>query len=374
MSCSQEEIQQFIKAQENKNTAKKTNSNMTTLAKWLEQNRGETRPLQSIPPHRLNSHLCKFFMDARKSNGENYEPSSLKGMLSSFNRHLREHNYAYCLIRSEEFAQLNMVIASKQVELKRSGRGNRPRKADCLTEDEVDRLYSSGQLGSHTPEALLHTVWFNNTIYFGMRGVQEHHEMKWGDLKVKQDGNGYDYVAFCERSTKTRGGADPNNIRQVEPKMWATKENPERCPVRMFKKYFELRPTHYMKETDPFYISTCTDMNKSKKWFRGQPISGHKNVQSLNDYSSLNSNQHRTISKIIGGQAKRPKSTQGPVSPLPDPVSTMVSSQMSRTSSEQRESHTVNVSRGVDPVQGMFNNVYGGTYNITVNYFQNQQY
>ncbi|XP_048253243.1 uncharacterized protein LOC125381091 [Haliotis rufescens] len=261
-----------------------------------------------------------------------------------------------------------------------------------------------------------------------MRGVQEHHDMKLGDLKVKQDGNSDDYVAFCERSTKTRGGADPNNIRQVEPKMWATKENPERCPVRMFKKYTELRPTHYMKETDPFYISTCTDMNKSKKWFRGQPvginklgsfmksmakaagltdggpqakrltnhsarkyvvqklcdagvpsnqvmqISGHKNVQSLNDYSSLNSNQHRTISKIIGGQTKRPKSTQGPVSPIPDPVSTMVSSQMSRTSSEQRESHTVYVSRGVDPVQGMFNNIYGGTYNITVNYFQNQQY
>lgn len=57
---------------------------------------------------------------------------------------------------------------------------------------------------------------------------------------------GYDYVQqreyleFLERQTKTRTGININNIRQENPRMYATGDN--RCPVATYKKYADKRP------------------------------------------------------------------------------------------------------------------------------------
>jgi len=46
--------------------------------------------------------------------------------------------------------------------------------------------------------------------------------MAWGDIELKTDTNGIEYLEFNERQSKTRTGVNPRDVRHVTPKMWAT--------------------------------------------------------------------------------------------------------------------------------------------------------
>jgi hypothetical protein len=66
---------------------------------------------------------------------------------------------------------------------------------------------------------MLNTLWFNNTLHFGMRGGKEHRDLCWGDIQLKKDENGeLEYLEYTERQTKARTGENPRNIRPVKRK------------------------------------------------------------------------------------------------------------------------------------------------------------
>ena len=46
-------------------------------------------------------------------------------------------------------------------QLRLSGKGDRPNKALGLTNDELEKFWSEKQLGNHSSEVLLRTVWLN---------------------------------------------------------------------------------------------------------------------------------------------------------------------------------------------------------------------
>jgi hypothetical protein len=41
------------------------------------------------------------------------------------------------------------------LDLKQMGKGSKPNKAQTITDEEVDTLYTTGQMGMHNPDALL---------------------------------------------------------------------------------------------------------------------------------------------------------------------------------------------------------------------------
>ena len=55
--------------------------------------------------------------------------------------------------------------------LKKQGKGNKPNRAQPNTDSELDILYESNLLGGSSPEALLNSIWFNNSVHFVVRGV-----------------------------------------------------------------------------------------------------------------------------------------------------------------------------------------------------------
>ena len=241
-------------------------------------------------------------------------------------------------------------------EPKKAGRGNKDEAAVAITDEEIDILYKSNMLGVSSAESLLNTVWLNNTIHFGMRGCQEHRDLCWGDVKLCKDAQGNEYLVYNERQTKTRSGVDASNVRKVSPKMFSTGD--ERDPVVAYKIYREKRPENMMADDSPFYLGinhTKTDGSK-KHWFKSAPmgvnklntlmktmaskaninnerltnhsarkhmiqklndseippthimqLSGHKNVQSITNYSSLNLNQQKNISGILNAGARYKK-------------------------------------------------------------------
>ena len=226
--------------------------------------------------------------------------------------------------------------------IKKGGKGNKSKAARALT-DEVNILYRKNVLGLLSPE-LLNTLWLNNTQHFGLRGCQEHRDMKRGDIRLKTSADGVEFLKYTERQTKTRTGAEPKDIRAVKPKMFSVPGS-DRNPVQAYHLYASKRPEQMKSDDSPFYlaINYTRVANSSKPWFKAVPrgslmktmaekaglnaenltnhsprkqmiqklndhevppthimqISRHKNVQSLNNYSSLSEKQQQDISDIM---------------------------------------------------------------------------
>ena len=135
--------------------------------------------MEDIPPEELNSLLAHFFIKVRKLNGEEIEPGTL-----------RQHGKNYNIIQDKIFESSREALESKRKQLRLKGKGGRPNKALGLTNDELEKFWSEKQLGDHSPEALLRTVWLNNTMHFGWRARDEHRKVLLGDLEIRQEEGG----------------------------------------------------------------------------------------------------------------------------------------------------------------------------------------
>ena len=130
--------------------------------------------------------------------------------------------------------QVASVLDGKARKLRQQGKGKRANRSRSLTKEEQEVLRQNGQLGGGTPRALFNTLWWLLTEYFGLRGRQEHHQMKVEDVTLQRDDDGNVFLTFAEGPTKTRQGRLGAKTRLVTPKMFAT-GNEERCPVMLFK-------------------------------------------------------------------------------------------------------------------------------------------
>ena len=204
-------VDNFIAEQENKATLQKTQRDVKLLQTFLGT-RNELRKVEEIPALELNEYICEFIISVRTKDGKDYEPSSLRSLLASFERHLKKNSYSASIMNDLVFEKTRKVLLSKQKELKKKGKGNRPNASIALTSDELNTLYEKGLLGTRNPEALLNTLWLNNTMHFGLRGCKEHRDMCWGDVKLKEIADVKEYLEFNERQTKTRTSSDCHNI------------------------------------------------------------------------------------------------------------------------------------------------------------------
>ena len=307
------------------------------------QTKGEIRETSEIPPFELNELLSEFILSVRTKEGQEYEPSSLRGMVASFERHLKRKSYPVSIINDLAFKKLRKTLQSKQKQLKKQGRGNKPNASVALTEDEIKVLFDKGLLGVSSLEAILKTLWLNNSLHFGLRGVKEHHDMRWGDVKLCKTDQGVEYLEFNERQTKTRTGADHRDVRPFAPKMFST-DGSEKDPVAVYKLFVQKKPEK-MKDPDaPFYIAVnnvsmeskcnavCTNKlgslmkemsnkaglqndklhNHSARKTMIQTLSennvppthiaqlsGHKNLKSIENYSHLSKKQQMHMSNVL---------------------------------------------------------------------------
>ena len=327
--------------------------------------------MEDIPPEELNVILCHYLMKVKKHNGDEYEPDTLKSHLASFDRYLQDLGLSkeYSLFSNPVFHKVNEVLAKKRRQLRQMGKGLKPNKADMLTEEEIELLWNSGQLGSHNPRFLLNTVWFHFCSLFGWRGRDEHSKLKFGDVSLKKEATGerLEFLEWSvEKGSKTRTG-ESTAVRQFNPKIYAT--NDKRCPVKHFKAYLQHRPIEMCTDDAPFYLA-CIINPQSNVWYKRQAmgpntlgsimknmaseakipnkritnhsarktsistlkhsnfdplniaqLSGHRNLKSLDDYSSASDEQQKAMSFAISNRLHgKHKVQQFTEAPPPPPV------------------------------------------------------
>ena len=90
-------IDKFIEDQNNRNTLSKTRRDVSLLTEFLKS-KNKSRRIEEIPPKELNEYISKFIVAVRRKDGEDFEPSSLRGLICSFNRHLKACKYPCSVI------------------------------------------------------------------------------------------------------------------------------------------------------------------------------------------------------------------------------------------------------------------------------------
>ena len=237
--------------------------------------------------------------------------------------------------------------------------------------------------------------------------------MCWGDISLFTEEHGREYLQFTERQTKTRSGENPRDVRLVKPKMWANTQNPDRCPISVYKTYADKRPYSYSNADHPFYIATTTVHLPSlqEKCFKRNPvgvnklacmlkrmvkqagmnpdkrlsnhsarkylvqklndnnippnqimqISGHRNIASINNYSHINPIQHRNISQILHSNSNENTSMNYTLNPTTQQSTSLMSN-------ESRSNFHV-----TGGIQSIFSGpIHGGTFNVHIHQHANE--
>ncbi|XP_033730156.1 uncharacterized protein KIAA1958-like [Pecten maximus] len=269
------DLRNYIMSKRNENTVKKTEGCIKRFQECIQSPpRYDSRDILQILPFELDIYIGGFLLSLQKNDGSNYEPDTLTSFHRGIDRYLRENGYLVNILTSDLFSTSRQVLQSRRKELKQKGLGNRPNKAEPVSENEEEMLWECGQLGHGNPHALLNTVWFNNTKLLGFRGCDENRQLKWGDIELKRDENGSEYLEFNERTTKTRGG-NSTHVRSFNPKQFQNPEIKWRCPIEAYKLYAKHRPQAMNTPESPFYIAVNQN-STGGKWFKNQPVGRNK--------------------------------------------------------------------------------------------------
>ena len=101
----------YIIEQQNKNTRAKTTRDLDVklLIEFLRE-KHEQRNAEDIEAKELNEYLCEFILSVKRKDGKDFEPSSLRGLFSSFNRHLKECKYPVSVIEDVAFERARKCL------------------------------------------------------------------------------------------------------------------------------------------------------------------------------------------------------------------------------------------------------------------------
>ena len=144
---SREAIDDFINQQKSANTNKKTATDMNTFLRHKEANSMKNEKTESLPAHELDHLSSKFFLNARKKNGEEYEPATVSSFQRSIQRYLSEKKYPFNILKDNEFEKSRKVLAAKRKSLVHDhGKGNKLQAAQAIDEDKEDALFWSKRI------------------------------------------------------------------------------------------------------------------------------------------------------------------------------------------------------------------------------------
>ena len=120
----------------------------------------------------LNRWISRFVAEVRCQDGEPYPPRTIHQILAGLQRYTlnRKADAPKFLDRqNSQFRDIHRACDSVYRELHSEGVGTSAHHAPLITNEEEDKLWSSGVIGITTPKALLRAVFFYIGKVFCMR-------------------------------------------------------------------------------------------------------------------------------------------------------------------------------------------------------------
>ena len=114
-------IQELKNSSNNENTVKSTAFWLSVWKKWCLEKR-IAEEIENYLPAELNTLLERFYAEQKKKkHSEDYEPASLKVMIASLDRHLKNKGYGLSIVRDKQFSSYKQVLASAHTKIDSSG-------------------------------------------------------------------------------------------------------------------------------------------------------------------------------------------------------------------------------------------------------------
>ena len=117
-------LDEFINKQANKNTLSKTNRDVALLKEFL-RTKEIVKEMENLEAKELDEVLCAFLVSVKKKDGGEYEPTTLRSFITSFDRYLRKKGYPTTITDGQEFSKTRETLVAKQKELKKAGKGSK---------------------------------------------------------------------------------------------------------------------------------------------------------------------------------------------------------------------------------------------------------
>ena len=229
-----------------KNTQKQTEWSLsvwTQWSSWRSQNLIEsdeyeyelTETFVTMSEEAMLFWLPKFITEVRRSDGNSYPPNSVYQICCGLSRALRSANRSEIdIFNSPKFSQFRDTLDSCMKTLKASG-NFQVQKAENITEEVEDLLWSKGLLGDSTPQCLFDTLVFYLGLYFALQSSLEHRRLRHNpsQLALCEPPGGIAYLKYQDVSKTNQGGLKHRKDSKVVVQ-YANTQSQERCIVRLF--------------------------------------------------------------------------------------------------------------------------------------------
>ena len=129
-------------------------------------------------------------------------------------------------------------------------------------------------MGCDNTEILHHSLWYTLSQQFGMRGVQEHLQMKLEDFKFvrKPGSNDVENVEWTEGLTKTRQGGLVKQNRHVTQQVFPSED--DRCCAKLLEMQMCKRPAKFCT-CRPLYLRPLKKPQPTL-WYSDEPVGESK--------------------------------------------------------------------------------------------------
>lgn len=276
--------QEVHKAQQKaipENTKKSTNWAVNVWKAWSAHRRSvnSTR----CPSHlfimaknkwELNYWMTRFVMEVRRQDGKEYPPNTLHQICCGILRYIREIVPELDFFKDPAFSDLQKTLDSEMKRLRSQGLGCNPKTADPISVQDEEVLWSTGGLGEHSPQSLVDTMVYMCGFFFALRSGSEHRQLRMGNIELVEKPGEVSCLVYTECVSKNhQGGLKHRKLKTKQVVHHANTENPERCFVRLYRKYKEHLPDIIQDDT-PFYL-TPIPKPKGKVWYKKTPIGVH---------------------------------------------------------------------------------------------------
>ena len=257
-SVTDDDIETLVANKDSKNTKKATKSAVAVFEQYLKAKKICCR-FETVTPPELNDILKRFWVEARKQNGEKYTKTSLTSIRFGLWRFIKNCRPEMDIMSSPDFKQSNTVFKAQTVQLKREGKAKVQHKP-TISEEDLQKLYSSSAFDMNTAAGLQNKVWFEVMLFFCRRGQENLHELKRDSFAFSMDATGRRYV-YQQKDELTKNHREDCEA-QEGGLMYEIPGSPI-CPLLSMEKYisklnprnaaFFQRPKEHTTPEDPIW-------------------------------------------------------------------------------------------------------------------------
>ena len=236
------------------------------------------KTFEEMTKSELDHQLSYFLFETRKKDGSKYPSTSIRDLYQGIGYYivniLKRDWRVFTdqeFMRARQSLNAAMIAVNKENVQAQGGGPSAP-----ISENSEAILWSSGVLGDETPKQLVRTVFFMIGKFFALRGGAEHRNLVWNrDIQLVQTEFGEALQYTNQFAKNRRGGLNDRHVKPKTVKIFANKENPQRCLLRIFKKYSEKRENI---KSEAYYLKPLEKYGQL--WYQNMAL-GHNSLSNM---------------------------------------------------------------------------------------------